>query len=437
MPTDKPLGLWSATCLVVASMIGAGVFTTSGYSLADLHTPLRVMAAWVVGGLIAVCGALGYGALARHLTDSGGEYLFLSRVVHPAAGFVAGWISLIAGFTGALAFAATALEAYAVPEGARPAWLPDGAVAIAAVAVCGFAHALHVRYAAGMQNTVVAIKLLLVIGFVLVALADSFRDGWSGAQAVAQDAPLPAFSLPAFAMSIVWISLSYSGFNAAIYVAGEVRQAERNVPRAMLVATGIVTGLYLMLNAIFVYAAPADAIRGQEDVAAIAAASIGGAPLAIIVRAIIVLGLLSSVSAMVQSGPRVYAKMAADGLFPRMFDFREGPPRAAIVLQSVLAIGIIAVTDLQNLLSYLGLTLSLSAAATVASLFWLQHTNKEPVATTSVWRLTAAACYVVATLVLAGLAVSMRPHQVTGTVITVAAGLAAYWIFKRNGSHGT
>ena len=122
--TPPRFGLLTLVSLVVANMIGAGVFTTSGFALADLGTPDRVMVAWLTGGVLAVCGALSYGALVRRITDSGGEYLFLSRVIHPAAGFVAGWVSLLAGFTGAIAFAASALEAYALPAAARPEWFP-------------------------------------------------------------------------------------------------------------------------------------------------------------------------------------------------------------------------------------------------------------------------------------------------------------------------
>jgi APA family basic amino acid/polyamine antiporter len=429
---EKPLGLWSATCLVVASMIGVGVFTTSGYSLMDLSTRPRVLAAWAVGGVIALCGAIGYGRLARHITESGGEYLFLARIVHPAAGFVAGWVSLIAGFTGAIAVAATGLEAYAVPESVRPTWLPEGAVAIAAVAASGLLHAIHVSRAAGTQNAIVGIKLLLIVSFAIVALVDLAGGGWPGLSSPQADVQLAPFSLPAFAMSLVWISLSYSGFNAAIYIAGEVRAAERNVPRAMIGATLGVTAIYLVLNSIFLYAAPADAIRGEKEIAAIAAESIGGTLLATIVRVIVVLGLLTSVSAMIQSGPRVYAKMAADGLFPRVFDFRQGPPRAAILLQTVLAMAMVYVSSLETLLSYLGFTLSLSAAATVASGFLIRHNGDAPDRDASNWTLVPAACFVLATVTLAALALQLGFHRITATAATVASGLIAYWIFHRS-----
>jgi amino acid transporter len=209
---QRTLGLASLVSLVVANMIGAGVFTTSGFALADLGSPNRVMAAWAVGGIIALCGAVSYGGLVRHVTESGGEYLFLSRLVHPVAGFIAGWVSLLAGFTGAIAFAALAFETYLLPV--PPPWLPPGGLAVAVVVAGALLHGFRVGPGALAQNIVVAIKTLLIVLFLGAAL-------WLAPAAAGRDtAPLAAnFDLPAFAGSLVWISLSYSGFNAAVYVA--------------------------------------------------------------------------------------------------------------------------------------------------------------------------------------------------------------------------
>ena len=176
------------------------------------------MAAWVVGGVIALCGALSYGGLVRHITDSGGEYLFLSRLIHPLAGFIAGWVSLLAGFTGAIAFAARAFETYAFPT--RPDWLPNGVAAAGMVLMAALLHGFKVQTGAIAQNIVVFLKVTLLIGFLGVAAAIALSQG----MAAPPPNPTP-FSLAAFAGSLVWISLSYSGFNAAVYVAGEDRKS--------------------------------------------------------------------------------------------------------------------------------------------------------------------------------------------------------------------
>ena len=419
---DKTLGFVSLVCLIIANMIGAGIFTTSGFALGDLGTPNRVMAAWVVGGVIALCGALSYGGLVRHITDSGGEYLFLSRLIHPLAGFIAGWVSLLAGFTGAIAFAARAFETYAFPT--RPDWLPSGVAAAGMVLVAAMFHGFKVQTGAIAQNIVVFLKVALLIGFLAIAASVAMSQGIAPAPL----APMP-FSMTAFAGSLVWISLSYSGFNAAVYVAGEAKDAQRNAPKALWVGTLIVTVLYVALNAAFVYLPPFDAVLGREDVAAAAAQAIGGTPLTIAIRFVTVVALITSVFSLVMAGPRVYARMADDGVFPAMFRFGGGgAPTAAILAQALLAIALIALADLRGLLSYLGFTLSVSAALTVGSLFLIAR--REGRGAVSVWGYPLTpAFYVAATLILAAIAGRRQPIELLTALITIASGSVVYYAF--------
>ncbi len=208
-------------------MIGAGVFTTSGFSLADLGSRQYVMLAWLIGGVIAICGAISYGQLAQRITESGGEYVFLSRLIHPSVGFIAGWVSLLAGFTGAIAFAATAFETYAIPLSIRPSWFQPGMAAVVSIIGFGLLHSLILRTGLITQNLIVALKLVLIGGFIAVAFF-VFPTGWQGMQIETEAA---GFSIYAIASTLVWISLSFSGFNAAVYVTGEVRNPQTNVPR--------------------------------------------------------------------------------------------------------------------------------------------------------------------------------------------------------------
>lgn len=428
---ERSFSLTSLTALVIASMIGAGVFTTSGFVLADLGTPGRVVCAWFVGGLIALCGAISYGVLAHRMTDSGGEYLFLSRAIHPLVGFLAGWISLLAGFTGAIAFAATAFATYALPDEIRPPWLSHDVLATLVVVGAGLLHGRYQQGGVWSQNLAVAVKLGLITLFLLYAAMTLFTSPWHGGPVLmpGMNNP-PPFSLSAFAVSLMWISLSYSGFNAAIYVAGEVRHAEVLVPRAMLVGTFVVMAMYLALNAVFVYAPAPETIAGQHDVATRAALALGGAPLAFAVRLVIVLALLTSVSAMVMAGPRVYARMAEDGVLPALFRVQGEVPSAAIALQVLLAIIAIWITELQDLLSYLGFTLSLSAATTVASLFvvrWREGAQSVPVPGYPF----VPALFVVCTLGFAGLAALRRPQEPLVGVVTIAVGVVFYRLSKK------
>ena len=412
-------------------MIGAGVFTTSGFSLADLGSRDLVLLAWLIGGLIALCGAISYGGLVARITESGGEYVFLSRVVHPLAGFLAGWVSLLAGFTGAIAFAARAFETYALPESMRPDALPSGSLGVLVIAFFGLLHAFVARAGVAAQNAVVILKLVALAAFVGYAVTLLIGEGWIGTEQATKDAP---FALLPFASSLVWISLSYSGFNASVYVTGEVKNARRNVPRSLWLGTLLVTFVYLALNAVFLYAPAPDAIASHRDVATIAARALGGRWLEELVRVAICLALLSSVSSMIVAGPRVYARMAEDGVFPRWFlpsDSNDtgGWPRAAILFQAALAAIVVCVATLGDLLSYLGFTLSLSAAGSVACLFVLRF--RDPTSPRSFGYPVVPLCYITATLGLAALAAVERPWQLVAAAATLISGVLAYWIASR------
>jgi APA family basic amino acid/polyamine antiporter len=305
-------------------MIGAGVFTSSGFALADLGTPARVLLAWALGGASALSGALCYGALARTLPESGGEYTFLARTLHPLAGFLAGWISLLAGFTGPIAAAALGLSAYldsTFELGGDPRW-----IGTAAILAAGGLHGLRLTPGVVAQNAVVGLKLALIGVFLALG-------AWKLRALPPPSAPPGPFDPGALAISLVWISFAYSGWNAAAYVAGEVRDPERNLPRALLAGTALVTAAYLALNAVFVLAAPLEALAGKAEIGAIAAEALGGPALRRLLTAIVALALYTSVSSMVMSGPRVYARMAADGFLPRFFAAGTEVPGRAILLQ--------------------------------------------------------------------------------------------------------
>jgi APA family basic amino acid/polyamine antiporter len=305
-------------------------------------------------------GALSYGALARRIPESGGEYLFLSRTLHPAAGYVAGWVSLLVGFSAPVAFAAFAFGEYSKP------WWPaippklSGTVLLLAFSAV---HAAHVQRGAWIQNAAVLLKVVLIVVFGGLAL---LRLNIGSAS------PAPELPVLPFAVSLMWVSFSYSGWNAAIYIGGEIREAESTVPRAMLLGTALVMGLYLVLNAVFVYAAPVSELAGKPDVGRIAAQSLGGPVWANAVASLVALVLVSSVSAQIMAGPRVSAKMAADGYLPRWLAVTHSPPRAAIAVQAVIALVMLWSATFDWLLTYIGFTLGLSTAAAVLGLIVLR-----------------------------------------------------------------
>ena len=410
-------------------MIGAGVFTTSGFALADLGSRQHVLLAWAIGGLIACCGAISYGQLAQRLAESGGEYLFLSRFAHPIVGFLAGWVSLLAGFTGAIAFAASAFESYAIPASIRPDWLQPGIAGIAAIVVFAALHSCVLKAGVVTQNLIVSLKIALLLGFVGFAFT-SYPSAWDGMQTTT--GPVP-FSIHATASTLVWISLSFSGFNAAVYITSEVDKPELNVPRAMLLGTVCVSILYLVLNFVFLYGAKPEEIQAVPDIAAVASKAIGGSSLATLMRVIVSVALLSSVSSMLVAGPRVYATMAKDGVFPQLFSPRQRNnleiPANAIWLQAGLASVVVYSTSLKSLLDYLGFTLSVTAALAVACIFLLggQLTARRA----GSFSLLSRQCMSDPQSYWRYFRWSAGPHQLTGFALTVASGLVLYFAFSR------
>jgi APA family basic amino acid/polyamine antiporter len=408
----RQLGLWTAAALVVASMIGTGVFTTSGFLLADLHSPGLVLAAWAAGGVQAALGALCYGALARRLPESGGEYLFLSRTLHPAAGFVAGWLSLLVGFSAPLASAAFAFGEYTKTW--LPGWPPKLAGTVL-ILVFSVLHAWHVRRGAWLQNAAVVLKIGLIAGFAALA--------WPRLPDLPATDPAPA-TVGAFAVALVWISFSYAGWNAAVYIGGEVRDAERTLPRALLLGTGVVTALYLALNHVFVHAAPVSELAGKLEVGRLAAAALGGPAWAEAITALVAVALVSSVSSLVMAGPRVYAQMAADGCVPRIFAATAGPPRTSIALQAGVALALLWSATFEALLTYIGFTLSLSTAATVAGLMRLRR-REGPQLPVPGWPWVPG-LFLLSVLAMTGFTVARQPRESLLGLATMAVGWAAW-----------
>jgi len=427
--SHKPtLGRPTLIALVIGNMLGAGVFTTSGFAMGDLGSPSYVLLAWFIGGILAWCGAVSYGALSKLMPISGGEYYFLSRSIHPLAGFIAGWISLLAGFTGAIALAALAFEAYITPPALALA-IPENSVATIVIFLAALAHGVQVSHGAALQNAVVAVKLALIGGFVLFAVIGTDIDSWQGVVAW-RTSDRPELSISAFAVTLMWVSYSYSGFNASTYVASEVKYASKNVPRTMVLCTCIIMLIYLLLNAIFVFAPAPEDIAFKQDVAALAASALGGEPLANIMRGIIAVALFTSVSAMVMVGPRVYAQMADDGLMPAILQFKSAVPVSAIAMQATLAVIVVWSTGLRELLSYLGFTLGLSSAVTVASLFVAVRRRRDEIDDLPGYP-WAPLIFIVFTLVFMGLAAIRNPMEMLAAVLTILSAVVLYLLFGR------
>lgn len=362
------ISAFTASCIVVANMVGTGVFTSLGFQVAAFRAPFALLALWVVGGVGALCGALSYGELGAALPRSGGEYHFLSEIYHPSVGFLSGWLSLTVGFAAPVALAAMALSAYlghVIPL-AHPKPVAAGVVcAITAIHLAG------VKAGARFQVAFTSAKVLLIAGFSVCGLLMAHRQPLG---LVPSPGDLSLLWSAPFAVSLVFVSYAYSGWNAAAYVVGELRDPARDLPRALLWGTGVVTVLYVALNAAFLLAAPMGELSGQVEVGYIAAAHLFGASGGRIMAGLITLGLVSTISAMTWAGPRVAQVMGEDiPLFSMLAATRpSGAPVGALLLQLGIVLLLLATSTFESVLTYLGFTLALSAGLTVAGVFVLR-----------------------------------------------------------------
>jgi len=431
--SKRPLTTLSLSCLVVANMIGVGLFTTSGYTLGSLGSPNLVITMWAVAGLIAILGAICYGGLAKQVTESGGEYLFLYHGVHPLAGFMAGWISLVAGFSGAIGLSALAFASH------LPGKLGEqsNAWAVGLIVVFTLVNLLGLRPAARFQNLLVIAKLAALVAFGLYGLAWLLflnrGPELDVAPEAVEKAGEAAWNWGGIASSLMWISFSYAGYNAAVYIAGAARQCQASVPKAMVLGTAGVTLLYVLLNAIFVWAAPRGAIENQQEVALIAARFISGDWLSESLRVVILVSLATSVLAMVQTGPHVYAKMARDGLLPQILDSRNATPRVGIVLQAVIAIALIFNSEFLELLNYLAFLLSISSAATISCLLLPAYRGEPGRRPVPLWPWIPI-LFIAATLLIAYFALQYRysndPEGLAEVLGVLPLGVAVYFVMR-------
>lgn len=420
----RKLGVITATLLVVANMVGTGVFTTTGFLIRDLGSPLAVLTAWLIGGLLALFGALSYGELVAALPRNGGEYHLLGRIYHPMVGFVAGWLSLVVGFSAPIAAAALAFGRY---FGAiAPASVSPTVAALVLIIVLSVLHALNVAIGGGVQNVFTVVKVTLIA----IMIGGGFLYGdLSGAIASGPQPISEAIFSPAFAVGLIFISFAYSGWNGAAYIAGEVRRPAWTLPIALSVGTVIVVALYLGLNLTFLAAAPAEELAGVVEVGHVAAVHLFGESAGRALSAVIALALVSSVSAMIMAGPRVYQAMGEDFRRLRFLSSRTagGGPAAAVTLQAVVSAVLVVTMTFETLLTYIGFTLSLCTGLTAVGVLVLRRREPELKRPYRVWGYPVTPILFVALSAwMAGHTLIQRPFAAVTGFATLALGVVVY-----------
>ncbi len=360
----------TAMAVVVANMVGTGVFTSLGYQLLDIQSGFVLLLLWVVGGITALCGALTYAELGSALPRSGGEYNFLGEIYHPAAGFVSGWVSATIGFAAPTALAAITFGEYlqAVFPALSPTWLAIGLV-LALTAV----HASTRRSSGGVQRAFTVLKVLLILMFCLTA--------WILVEAPGQDinflpgpGDLSVTLSGAFAVALIFVNYAYTGWNAATYLTSELEAPERHLSKVLIRGTLIVLLLYVLLNFTFLYVAPASEMVGQIEIGYIAARHVFGETGADVMGVVLAALLISTVSAMVMAGPRVLQVIGQDfsAFRPLAKVNAHDVPTNAIIFQSLVTVTFIITASFETILVFAGFTLGVNTFFTVLGVFALR-----------------------------------------------------------------
>ena len=439
----RQLGIASATALVISNMVGTGIFTTTGYLAGDLGSVRLVLLIWVVGGISALAGALCYSELGVNFPSSGGEYVYLTEAYGPTWGFMTGWASFFAGFSAPIAVAALACSdylgyffptlkqrnaAYVFGSGDWQFTLGGAQVlACSLVVIFTVLNCFGVRRSAIVQNILTTTKLLVIAAFILFGftLGDGNLANFSQAAVRTSGTGI----LPQFIVSLVYIYTAYSGWNAATYVAEEIKNPARTLPIALAFGTVLVTVLFLGLNVLYIYAAPLEQMKGVVAVGSFAASHLFGAAVAGIFSATMALSLLATVNAMVTIGPRTYYAMAKNGAFfpaASRVNPRWHTPVVAIVAQCICTM-LMTVSPFINLLLYIGITLNFFTLMSVISLFrFRQRPGWRKLPVVSFAYPLVPVIFVVIGLAVTIFGLTFRPVVSLASVVTIGAGAIVY-----------
>lgn len=437
----RKIGLFSASNIVIANMIGAGIFTTSGLLMTGLDNPWLLIILWVLGGVIALCGALSYAELGAAMPHAGGEYVFLSRLYHPIFGFLSGWVSFIVGFSAPIAASAIGFSEYffrAFPEIHEVAGNSGNfflmhlnkILAIAIILLFTFVHLRGLEFGSKVQNYLTLLKVGLII--VLISLGISFGKGNLSHFSMGSPFSLNFSTIKTVGLSLMWIMFAYSGWNASTYIGSEIINPVRNLPRSLLYGTGIVMILYVLLNTIFIYATPPEEMKDVISIGGLTMRNLFGSSMELAFSLLIAFALFSSLSAFIIIGPRVYYAMALDGYFFK-FAAKVHPkynvPSAAIMLQSAIAIIMVLSGTFDQILTYMGFSLGLFPILSVAGVFLLRTSGKSklPIRRIPLHLIV----YLFFGMVMLILSYLERPVESSIALATAISGIPFFYLFKK------
>ncbi len=364
--TQQKIGWKTAFAIVIANMIGTGVFTSLGYQLAAVENTWSIVLLWLIGGGLALIGALTFAELGTHFKESGGDYIYLSRIFHPFVGYLYAWISLVVGFTAPVAIAAMAMTQYLGLSGAGEWW------SIAVILVLALIHSFSVNRSGAFQNVTTALKIIFVIILIILGLwyfpaetnALNFDNSWQG-----------EVLLPGFAVSLIYVTYAYTGWNAAAYITDEIDDPKRNLPKALIGGTLFVTVVYVLLQIIFLKHAAVPELVNKVEVATISFSHILGSEGAVWVSIFIALQLVATISGYLWVGSRVVFAMAQEHSLwtPIACKNSNGIPVRALWLLTCISILLTMTGSFEQVLLYSSFVLQLMGTLTVASLIFVKR----------------------------------------------------------------
>ncbi len=424
MKVNQKIGWKTAAALVISSMIGTGVFTSLGFQLTDIQNTWSIVLIWVLGGVFALIGAFTYAELGTNFDESGGDYIFLSKLIHPLVGYVYAWTSLTVGFTAPIAISVMAMQSYLSPI--NPA-IFNAWFGVAVILVLAAIHSVSLGQSGRFHNVSTAIKIgfiltLIILGFSYVPVQENAIDlsgAWQG-----------EILLPGFAVALVFVTYAYTGWNAAAYIVDEIKDVRRNLPKALIIGSVIVTLLYVLMQVVFLKHASITQLSGNVEVAFIAFKNLFGAEKGNWVSYFIAVQLIATISGYLWTGSRITFAMAKDhSLWSRLaIKNKNDIPVRALWFQAIVSILLTLTGTFEQVLLYASFVLQLMGTLTVASIFWLKGRKD---AYRSPLRPFLQIAFILFSLWILGYMLFERPRESAIGLLFVATGVGTYFMSKR------
>lgn len=433
-----------ATNMVVANMIGTGIFTSIGFQVmpppVGIPDPFAIMLIWLIGGVFALCGAFVYAEIATTFNQSGGEYTFLGKIYHPVVGFASGWVSIIVGFSAAIAALALASGDYLMPVANSciginlPEYAPK-VIAIFLIILVTIIQLGGVVTGGLFQNVITTIKITFILilictPFFFLAEADKTHVSL-----------LPTFSswntilsLP-YAGSLVYVMFAYSGWNSSSYIAGNIENPKKNLPFSLIAGTILVTLIYLALTFVFMYTCTFDELKGKVAIGNLVIEKIFNPQIGLIFSGLFAFALISGMNAMFIAGPRVAQRMGEDYHFLSFLKSqnKRGAPVSALMFQTLISVSIVLLFDFRMVLQYIELTLSLFCLLTVIGVFIIRAKKLNNESSVKTWGYPfTPILFIGATLWMIIYFIMLEPERLIWTLLTIFVAVIIYFVSDKN-----